>query len=397
MPTPTVIVVLLVVVAAAIGGVLTLNQRNRRKSALAETILHNASTTAIAAYTVDERGEPIAVGGELFINADTPLVVASTMKIIVLAAYADAVARGDCDPTEPIPITDVETYYLPKTDGGAHPAGLHSLGIQTGAGGFARDRAAHIALDDIARIMIHHSGNAETDYLIARLGVERIAAVMALGGLERHTPLRPILALTLGLFDHTAPLTGVERRRALIGEAANGNFSDLESLMDLYVHDPGWRAAQIAFMQSGAFAAAAGQMGWDGQVEASHLFPKGTAREYARLMAHIASGRFISPAVSALIQQKLESAPTDWPMRLLFHHRYGAKDGVTAGVLTLASYAVPKSGRWAGQTRVVVILTNELPYETWLTQVQAQGIYLLQVDLARASGVFARLGNSQGD
>jgi hypothetical protein len=182
-----------------------------------------------------------------------------------------------------------------------------------------------------------------------------------------------------------------EQRQSLIADVADGNFSYLDHLMDLYLHDRNWRTAQIEFMQSGEFSDVVGQMAWAEQVEASQLLPKGTAREYARFMAKIASGQFISSEVSALMQQKLESVPSDWPLRLLFYDRFGAKDGVTAGVLTLASYAVPKVGSLAGRSRVVVVLMNQLPYDTWLKQLQYEGAYLLQTDLARASGVFGKL------
>ncbi len=120
-------------------------------------------------------------------------------------------------------------------------------------------------------------------------------------------------------------------------------------LVDLYLHDQAWRAAQIEFMRSGEYINASSQIGWTGSVEASQLFPKGTAREYARMLAKIASGQFISLEVSTLIQKKLENAPSDWPLRLVFYRRFGGKDGVTAGVLNLASYAVPKYGPMAGR------------------------------------------------
>ena len=394
-PTWILGIVLLEVGAVITGGIIYVEQLNRRKSELAEYIRMHPDMTAIVAYTIDEHGELVEDGCELFVNADKPLVVASTMKIIILAAYADAVAQGELDPDEQVAIADLERYYLPGTDDGVHVTGLKSVGFEAETSGFARDQTAKIALDDIAQIMIDNSGNAETDYLIGRLGVERIASVMALASLENHTPLQPVLGITLALFNHEAPLTDTEQLQALINAVANGDFSVLESLMDLYLYNPGWRAAQIAFMQSDEFLNVAGQMGWAGQMAASQLFPKGTGREYARLMAKIASNQFISPDVSVRIQQKLERVPSDWPLRLLFHRRYGAKDGVTAGVLTLASYAVPKYGRLAGRSRVVVVLTNALPYEIWSTQLQNQSIYLLQTDLARASEAFDQLAGSR--
>ncbi len=381
-------IVLLVVVIASVGGGVFLNQVHRHKRELAEYIRANPTTTAIVAYTVDEQGQPVNDGSAVFYNADTPLVLASTIKAVILAAYEDAVERNELDPREQIPVADVEKYYLPQTDGGAHAAGLTALGLAVDADGFAQDQTAEILLDDVARIMIHNSGNAETDYLMARIGAERIVATLSAAGMEQHTPFHPILGITLAMFNHESPLTDANRRETLINEVAAGNFDSLERLVDLYLNHPEWRAAQIAFMKSAAFIAAAEELGWNGQVESSLLFPQGTAREYAYLMAQITSGQLISPAVSDRAQQKLESAPADDPMRLLFHRRYGAKDGVTAGVLTLVSYAVPKSGPLAGQTRVVVVLTNAMPYETWAKLLPYQSIYLLQADLAKKTMVF---------
>ncbi len=376
-------IALSVVGIAIIAAAVFLNQVNQRKRELADYIRANPDTTAVVAYTVDAQGNPVNDGSEVFYNADMPLVLASTMKSVILVAYEDAVEQQRLDPNEQIPIGDLEKYYLPQTDGGAHAAGLAALGLAVDADGFAQDQTAKISLDAIARIMIHNSGNAETDYLMARLGAGQIAATVAAAGLGQHTPFHPILGITLAMFNHEGPLTDAAQRQALVNEVTGGNFTMLEHLADLYLHDANWRAAQIAFMKSEAFAAAATEMGWDGQVESSQLFPKGTARDYAHLMAQVAGGRLISPAVSARVQQKLESTPADEPMRLLFHRRYGAKDGVTAGVLTLVSYAVPKGGPLAGQTRVVVILTNAMPYATWSKLLQSQSIYLLQAELAR--------------
>jgi beta-lactamase class A len=191
--------------ATMIGAGYFISQLNNRKSELAEYILANPESAAIAVYTFDEHGESVDDGRSLFYNADAPLVVASTMKIVVLAAYADAVVRGELDPNEQVSIADLESYYLPMTDGGAHVEGLASLGLAADASGFARDQTAKVSLDDIARIMIHNSGNAETDYLIARLGADKIAFIMSTAGLEHHTPIEPVLGVTLALLNHESP------------------------------------------------------------------------------------------------------------------------------------------------------------------------------------------------
>jgi hypothetical protein len=42
----------------------------------------------------------------------------------------------------------------------------------------------------------------------------------------------------------------------------------------------------------------------------------------------------------------------------------------------------------AGQNRVVVVLANHMPLDKWSNQLQLEGHYLLQTDLAQATGVF---------
>ncbi len=373
-------------IAIATGAFL-LYRVNQNKNDLAQYIRAHPDSTAVVAFTVDENGQPVADGSEVFFNADAPLVLASTMKTVVVAAYEAAVEFGELDPNELVSIADVEQFYLPKTDGGSHAAGLLKLGQATDADGFVKDPSANISLDNIARIVIHNSGNAETDYLLSRLTEERIAATLKAAGFEQHSPFHSILGISLAMMNYESPLTDASRRQALVAEVTSGNFSALEHLADLYLHDPTWRSAQLAFIKSDAFIAVANEMGWEGQVECSGLFPKSTAREYAHLMAQIVSGQLISPVVSARLQQKLETAPADDPMRLMFHQRYGSKDGVTAGVMNLVSYSQPKGKAWVGKNRVVVVLCNDLPAEMWVSAMKYQSLYLLQADLARGKGL----------
>jgi D-alanyl-D-alanine carboxypeptidase len=258
--------------------------------------------------------------------------------------------------------------------------------------GFARDQAATVSLDDLASNMIYDSGNASTDYLLERVTTERMAAVIQEAGLAQHTPIRPTLGLVLAMFNHDNPPTTAGQLQPLMADLAANDTSLVDHLTNLYRHNHGWRSAQIEWMLSNQLLASLPpQEIWAYQLQASQLFPKATAREYAGLMARIASGRLFSAEVSRIMQGKLESVPSDWPLRLLFYDRLGAKDGSTAGVLTLASYAIPRRGRLAGQSRVVIILVNNLPAEIWSAQLSYQGHYLLQTDLARASGVFDRL------
>lgn len=92
-------------------------------------------------------------------NADRLTPVASAIKIIHLAAYADAVRKGKIEPDEPVSVALWNSYYLPGTDGGAHEAALRRL-----------EPGASVTLDQLVSAMIEESDNAAADLLRDRLG-----------------------------------------------------------------------------------------------------------------------------------------------------------------------------------------------------------------------------------
>ena len=388
---PLLLVAAVAVAGAATGGFFLLKAR-KAKADLAEFIVTHPDSAGIVVYTVDQNGEVVADSPALALGAGQRLVLASTVKIAVLAAYADAVASGQLAAGQVLPVAEWERFYLPTTDGGAHRGALAALRIKTDGYGFARDPMTNVTVADVARAMIHTSDNAATDYLVARLGRDRVAGVMEQAGLREHGAMVSLLGVALKLVNQEQPPMSAGALRGLVEQVAAGEASQLDRLAERYLSDPEWRAGQIVSLTSAATTAGvdAEEM-WAFQVQGSHLLPAGTAQEYARMMALIASGRLISPEVSAIMRDVLEKAPADGPLRLLFYDRYGAKDGLTAGVVTIASYAAPKRGPLAGQQRVVVILLNDLPAELWQDAARYQGLYLLQADLAQASGVFDRL------
>jgi hypothetical protein len=371
------------------GAGLIFWQVNKVQQAMTDFIMAHPQETAVVTYTFDQNGNRVDDGATLFHNADEPLVVASVMKTAVLAAYAEMVANGELNSDEPVPVADWERYYLPGSDGGAHAAGLRRLGLAADELGFAVDQTAVVTLDALASIMMHDSGNAAIDYLLAQVGLERVTAVTQTH-LPNHTSIHYTLGYALAIFNHEAPFS-LDWLRPVQEKVAGGDFSDLDRLIDLYRNDEAWRRAQLDFIVNLGSQSISGDEMWAFQETAVQLMPKGTARDYAQMMAQIGSGHFVSAEVSVLMQQKMETVPSDWPLRLLYFDRFAAKDGTTAGVLSVASYAVPKRGGLRGQQRVVVLITNGLSLEQFSQQAQFQGHYLLPIDLAQAKAHFAQL------
>ncbi len=107
-------------------------------------------------------------------NAEVPRVLASTVKVVHLLAYATAVTEGRLDPAELVRVGDWDAWHPFDGDGpigaGAHHTALTELGIPCDSYGIARDPEQRIPLEAIVRAMIVHSDNAAPDYLRARLG-----------------------------------------------------------------------------------------------------------------------------------------------------------------------------------------------------------------------------------
>ncbi len=139
-------------------------------------------------------------GNVLEHRADDPQPLASAVKVVHLAAYAKAVAEGRIDPEERIPVAEWERWYLPGTDGFAHPAALERLGVG--------DASDTVTLDEMVSAMIRESDNAVPDYLRARLGDDALTAAAAAGdwqGFRAPT----MLGSTLALFDPALDESGV--------------------------------------------------------------------------------------------------------------------------------------------------------------------------------------------
>ncbi|MEN8240640.1 MAG: serine hydrolase [Chloroflexota bacterium] len=372
-----------------LAGSLLWGNAQQAKGQLIENMLSNPEANAVVAYTFDQNGMLIEDSSNIFYNPDQPLVLASTVKLIVLAAYADAVIAGDLDPATLVPISHWEAYYLPNTDGNAHRLGLQSLGLKADEYGFALDQTATVTLEDLARIMIHYSGNAATDYLLSLIGQERIKQVFDAAGVESHSPICSLLGPGLLWMNHDSPMQTLEEFKALENEYTNQDACPEYPQLAKYLENDEWREAQIKLL-TGAHAPTADELelNWAILQFSAELLPKGTAREYAHLLALIGSGNFISPDISELMQGYIETLPDDWPLRTFFFQRHGEKSGVTAGVLSQASYAVPKFGQLAGQHRVVVIIANQLPYQVWKSAVIYESLYLFQLDIATGKDIY---------
>lgn len=299
-------------------------------------------------------------------NAEQPLPLASTIKIVLLAAYAEQVEQGRLQPDQPVMLADWQRYYLPGTDGSAHQTSLQQLGILTGESGFALDPAQTVTLDELARAMIVQSDNAAADYLLDRIGSAAISDLIERAGLEQQELPMSSLGMFLSWRNHEQPRQQREHIEQLAALSDTEYRQTVERLAERYIHsawgqaERDWRrSASLPDLTYQAFATA-------------ELAPRGSAADYARIMAGIASNSFISPEVSQRMRSYL-----NWPMQFAGNQarfsEFAAKGGSLPGLITEAFYVIPQAGDFAEQQRVVVLFMPELPLAAFLRLNQTFG------------------------
>lgn len=204
-------------------------------------------------------------GGVLSHLPDVRRPIASAGKVVHLVAYARAVVAGRLDPRGRVPVPDWRRWYVPGTDGGAHPLACHDLGIRPGD--------ATVTWDDLVRAMIDYSDNAAPDLLRHTLGDAALRRAAEAGGWTQ-----PDLPSYAGeVLVAPGPARG-DRRRAALDAART------------YAADPARRAAAAAGDPTLAW--------WDGA-------PAGTARQLAGLVRTAATDG-LGPQVSAIVRRHLE-------------------------------------------------------------------------------------------
>lgn len=341
-------------------------------------LVQHRKDVALVSFSVAPDGSADPADPVLSVNADQPMALASTIKIVVLAAYAREVAAGRIDPDAVLPVREWERFYLPGTDGGAHAAALAALGILADQEGFALDPDAPVSWDRIAQAMIRSSDNAATDLLLIRLGDGAVRSTLVDAGLSRHPQPLSILGLFLSWGNHEQGALTNARLKKLKRMSPKAYAAEVRRLRDRYL-DESWREAELLWQQRNASS-------YKLQAQAAQaLFPKGTARDYARIMVRVLLGSFLSPEVSTVMRWHL-----GWPMEIPGNAEtflnFADKGGALAGVLTEAMYFTPRRGDFGGTPHVSVLFLRNLPSEVFgsLTQTFAHQLFLVELGLHRS-------------
>lgn len=301
-------------------------------------ILEAPETVGLVAYEVGQEEAGI------FFNADVPMPLASVVKIVHLVAYAEAVETGEIDPQMPVPLAELEQYYLPNSDLNAHPEAVDALRAE----GLVSGEPPSVPLEVVPRMMIEFSSNAATDYLHDLLGQKRLEETI----------------IDLGLSSHTAPCP-------FLGQFLLMGSGDGRAEVDGYLADPARYSREVWAVTEAYVGGESGSRGWQGRWRrpsletqayfAEKLNAQASARDYAGLMAQIAENELGPWEQNVRIRRYLE-----WPTFFSVNQQalawLGYKGGSLPGILTVAYYAQP----WDAPRPVVVVLFfRDLPLNTY--------------------------------
>ena len=276
-------------------------------------------------------------------NPDKKMPLASTVKTIIAIEFAQQVSSGKINPADEVPLGELARFYIPDTDGGAHPAWLKHVQEKNLA------QQGKVPLLEIAKGMIRYSSNANTEYLMWRLGLNAINANLASLNLAQHDSLYPFVSALYVCSDENSSkglkLMGMDmykKRAEEYFEALKVDTTAKAKFNRAHVSPPVQRV-------------------W------SDRLPGSTARTYDGIMQKIQSRTYFDSTAQGTLEKLME-----WPMEAFDSNRQkyqhlGAKGGSTAFVLTYALYATDKSGN---KTRLTFLFNDLTTVESTLLQAQ---------------------------
>ncbi len=279
---------------------------------------------ALAAWELGEED------GGVFHDPDSAWPLASTVKLEVLAAVAEALDHDGWDAGELVDPAEVERFYLAGTDGNAHSSAVADL----------KARDAGRTLDDQLFAMLRFSDNAATDFVMHRLGRARLDDA----GVH--------------------PLTG--------------QFAAARAHDDGGVDDAAWRWLEILATDGGAVRASLRDEGLllsvaEQEAMTRNFDNRGAARAYARRLEQLFADE--RPAI-VFARRHLT-----WPMAFEPNRRdfelLATKGGSLPGTLTSVYFAKTKRGH----QRVLALFFHDLPFATWVGMSQS----FVQQKLERAT------------
>lgn len=259
------------------------------------------------------------------LHPDRLMPLASTMKIMVAIEFSKQAAHHVFNPASKVALTELDRYYLPNTDGGAHNAWINALKQEKKLEGDS------VSLMDAAKGMILFSSNANTEFLMDLLGLENINNNYGLMGVKDFTPLYYYVS-ALMLYQNPKQLKEGKILKQ-IRELGTANYIKAAAMIHNQLkNNPDYKAH---FRQQDLTMAF--------QKEWSDKLPQSTVRAYTHIAEIINNRKIYNAETYHVLSQILETVMENPANRQWLDHA-GMNGGSTMTILTKTVYATLKSG-----------------------------------------------------
>ena len=256
-------------------------------------------------------------------NENKLMPLASTVKIIIALEYANQVSKNVISKEEPIDLNELNKFYLPNTDAGAHNGWLKEVAskqlIQNNS----------VSLEEVVKGMIKFSSNANAEYMIAKLGKDNLDSCIKKEELN-HTPIYPFVS-------------------SLIVCSEFPGLSGSDCILKSWEYHERLKNGESDLLQSFKIPKLPVQKIW------SDKLPASTTKDYCTLMNKINTETLADKKVSQHLKEIL-----GWPLENSQNQKhsasFGIKGGSTAFIVTEALYATDASGN----TSALAVFFNDL-------------------------------------
>ncbi|MCY7293132.1 MAG: class A beta-lactamase-related serine hydrolase [Ferruginibacter sp.] len=259
------------------------------------------------------------------LNENTMMPLASTVKILVAIEFAKQAANNIFDKDEMVPLKELDKYYLPDTDGDAHPGWID---YEKGLGHIIDDS---VSLLNIARGMILFSSNANTEYLMDLVGLDNIKNNNEILGIKNHTVVYPLVA---SLFMYQNPKKKTE------DYILKGISTLTEEQYCRFIYDM-HKALKYDTVLKSKFKLQ--DLTMKMQKAWSDRLPSSTTKDYVQVCRVLNNRKYFDSSTYVILSKVLEAAMEN-PINKQWLQHFGEKGGSTAFILTKALYATTKKG-----------------------------------------------------
>ncbi|WP_242215399.1 serine hydrolase [Bacillus cereus group sp. BfR-BA-01383] len=292
------------------------------------------------------------------INENKKLPLASMAKIVIAVEFAKQVSEGKISRDERISLHELEKYYVKNTDGGAHPAWLEDAHTRELV------KNEQIALEGVAKGMIHYSSNANTTYLLEKLGIERVNESIKELELTSHDKFTSYTASLYmrGYVEkelHVPENQSLKKLRNMSKDEYNKHVLQIHEWMK---DEEEWKKRDIPLKVDMEF-----QRIWSDRLVGAN------AKDYMSIMEKVNSGNYFPKSM----QDEIENVFKGTVENSRFEYA-GQKGGSTAFVLTKSLYTTDKKGNKVE----VVIMFNDIDNQITHTKLRNNVDYFIRDSLA---------------